>query len=236
MRKKRRHRSKRRWATFRRLFTYTFLSFVVIEYSGIFSLASNPFLEVTTDTKINPFYPKTYTDIEIQEPNGKNYSLEDNATEVKNAEGNGKEVKFTNPSGNTKWEYVRVKVIAVVKNSDGSNASIPVVYTLSAENIDAAVTESTKWLCTTSENDSNAYFYYINPLEPGKSTTNLFHNLTISSPSVEELAIKEQHIEFSVITDTIQAQKDEVRVDGQPIFTAEYAEEAWGVSGILQVP
>lgn len=149
-----------------------------------------------TDKLQNNFEPKKYTDVEIIEPNGQDYKIDEEGNL-----NNEKSAYFTNPDNNTKDEYIRATIIAVVRNEDGSNAGIQ-------PKLDIAYNEGSKWIYNT-----DGYYYYTEIVRPGESTTNLFDNVKVSKETVNLLK-EGQRIELSVIADSIESTK---------------VKEAWGI-------
>lgn len=200
---------------FKRICTYTLVAVLSMQGTQMYSMAS--FMELFqkyTNIKVNAFVPKKYTNVAIEEPNGQNYTIDENGNVHVRDSGQTKQAYFTNPIDNVTYEYVRARIVAVVKYVDGRDAeSIEVTYKMNDNN-----TPGEGW------EERDGYYYYKEPLQPGGQTTNLFDRIQITSPKKSDLETLDEHgkyIEFNVIVDTIETDEN-----GD---TAK-ADKAWGVS------
>lgn len=163
-----------------------FLALVVISICtfGV----TKAFIQSETEKKTNTFSPKKYTDVEIKEPNGNQYIIDVNGelTESKSA-------SFENPDNNTKDEYIRAKVIGIIRNEDGSNAGI-------APDLDIQYKDDTCW------EKIGEYYYYKKIIQPGESSSNLFDDMKVGDSTFNKL-MEGQYIEVSVIVDSIESTK-----------------------------
>lgn len=193
-----------------RFCTYTCLSFSLFQVSGIFSLATNSFTEVTTEERVNAFSPKTYVNVEIEEPNGQEYTLEENG-DTKAPNGGSKVVKFSNPDRNTKYELVRVRLVAMVYDREGNLLGEIVNYRLTQQ-------EGNDWIKDPESGSDNSaqIYYYKYPLKPGAETSNLFDSLSITNP---EIVPEGGYIDFDVVVDTVETDQN---------ASTEKAVKAWG--------
>lgn len=167
---------------------------VVKIFLGIFLIGmctygvTKAFIKGETDKEINAFAPKKYTDVEIKEPNGNEYIIDSNGNLNES-----KSAKFENPDNNTKPEYIRAKVIGVVRNADGSNAAI-------LPKLDVQYSDDSKW------EKIGDYYYYKKVVQPGESSSNLFDDVKVSTDTLSQLK-EDQYIEVSVIVDSIESTK-----------------------------
>lgn len=180
---------------FRRICIYTLVAVLSMQGAQMYSMASFAELfQKSTNMKVNAFVPKKYTNVEIEEPNGQTYTMDENGkVYVKGDSGKTKQAYFTNPIDNVTYEYIRARIVAVVKYVDGNDVEgVNVEYDESTINTDG------KWV------KQGEYYYYKKPLEPGGSTSKFFSEVTIQSPDKKTLEGKGQYIEFNVIVDTIE--------------------------------
>lgn len=164
------------------------------------------FITEQTEKVNNNFEPNKYTNVEIIEPNGPNYIINSDGTLDKN-----KSASFDNPDNLTKAEYMRAKVIPILRNADGSNVS-------SMPNISIQYTEDENWV---KEGD---YYYYTKVVLPGESSTELFTDIKINDETLSNME-EGQYIEISVLVDTIE--RPESDINKKPEDTKVF--EAWGV-------
>lgn len=196
----------------KKIFTYTLVAILSMQGAQMYSMAS--FAELLQDytvIKKNSFIPKQYTNVNIEEPNGMNYLIETDGT-VNTSGGMDKEAYFTNPIDNVTYEYVRAKVVAVVKYTDGNNADDTVVeYTITSapDSVDGS------WI------QNGKYYYYSKAIKPGGQTSNFLSSVMINAPTQAELQMDGQYIEFNVIVDTIETDSS---------GDIEKAKSAWGVN------
>lgn len=182
--------------------SYTFLAFVVFEFSGVFALAGLKGLYVVTETKSNAFYPKTYVDVGIQEPNGNGYTLNSNNVAV-NSKGNGKQVYVENLGKNSKKPViVRAKIVAEVYDESGGvyQESLDASdYKISVNNVsDYTSTDSNLWYY------DGEYYYYTSILEVNSNTTELFDNVEFTDIGLAKIP-EGCYVKFHVIIDCLDA-------------------------------
>lgn len=172
---------------------YIVLSVCIMQVTEVYSIATYKPKPAESLSLANEFSPKLYTNVEINEPNGTEYELVSN--KVQNEKGE-KIAYFQNPIANTKPEYIRAKIVAVIKDADGNavGSDFSLVYTFGSD-------EST-WGWVKGE---DGYYYYKTVVKPGESTSNLLENLSITSPTTEQLASGSVYIEFNVLADTVEA-------------------------------
>ncbi|MCI8409572.1 MAG: hypothetical protein HFJ09_09950 [Lachnospiraceae bacterium] len=172
-----------------RMIMYTTVSLIVIETSGIFSLAKNGILYIYSNAVTNAFAPATYVDIEINEPNGDTYYIKDE--KILTEDGKSKEAYIANPGTAIakKPVLVRARVIAVVHDQDGIALGVTQDFTLQQ---DSAI-----W----TGKDSDGYYYYKKALEPGAEQVPIFTDVTFTNIS----NIPEKgYVALHVIADTIE--------------------------------
>lgn len=157
--------------------------------------ATKAFAQRETEKKTNAFLPKKYTDVDIKEPNGNEYIINSEGELTKE-----KSAKFENPNNNTKDEYIRARVIGIIRNKDGSNAGV-------APELNIEFTDEESW------EEIGNYYYYKKIVKPGETTSNLFNDMKVGKDTLSKLE-EGQYIEVDVIADSIESTK---------IY------EAWGV-------
>ena len=133
------------------------------------------YLAASTGELVNTFTPGK-NDTEIDEPGWE----EGDKTTKSN-------VKITNAADGIKV-YVRAKVVANWCDKDGN------IVAPWKDNI----TYGSDWV-----KGSDGYWYYKNPVEPGKSTTNLFDFYTYKSTDVP---VEGAHLEMTVLHQSVQAE------------------------------
>ena len=188
---------------------YIVLSVCIMQVTEVYSIATYKPKPAETVSLANEFSPKLYTNVEINEPNGTEYELV--SDKVQNEKGE-KIAYFQNPIANTKPEYIRAKIVAVIKDSNGNavGSDFSLVYKFGSD-------EAT-WGWVKGE---DGYYYYKTVVNPGESTSNLLVNLSITSPTAEQLASGSVYIEFNVLADTVEASGTD---------SMEAAITAWGVN------
>lgn len=181
----------------RRICMYTLVAVLSMQGAQMYSMASfSELFQKYTNIKVNAFVPKKYTNVTIEEPNGKEYILEDDGSVKTKSEGKLKEAYFTNPINNVTYEYVRARIVAVVKEADGNNVE--------GMEVEYIITQGDGW------KQAGDYYYYKKALEPGGETTEFLKNVTIDSEWMEkaDLKTKGQYIEFNVIVDTVETNEN----------------------------
>ena len=120
---------------------YVAIAFSLFQVSGIFSMAGIGGLYVITETKTNAFYPKTYVDMDITEPNGISYTVTEDPqnsdkgtvtttkTDVTDNNKN-KSACVTINGANKKSVVVRARIIAEIYNKGGECVGTTNNYTL----------------------------------------------------------------------------------------------------------
>ena len=175
-----------------RMIMYTTVSLTVIETSGIFALAKSGILCVNSNAVSNAFAPRTYVNIEINEPGGTTYYInKENNKATSTTNGGGKEASVINPGSSAvkKPVLVRARVIAVIHDQDGIAQGSIQEFTLTGTD--------TKWL----SKDGNGYYYYNEALDPEEETKPLFTDVTFGDIS----NIPENgYVELHVIVDAIE--------------------------------
>ena len=171
------------------------------------------FLTSQAEEKTNEFWPMTYTDTNLVEPE-QNFDLENGATTIT------KNATVENPAGLQKKPVcVRMAVVCKVYDEAGINVS-------NKFNCEATFTiDETKW------QEIDGFYYYKSVLMPGVSTTNLF-NSEISISNTEDIPSNYQ-IKIDVIADTVQAVETDSADWKASDITANCACTAWGVSATL---
>ncbi|MDE7424162.1 MAG: hypothetical protein K2N51_10830 [Lachnospiraceae bacterium] len=198
-----------------RMIMYTTVSLTVIQTSGIFSLAKNGILYVYSNTVSNAFAPRTYVNIEINEPGGTTYYInkENNNKATSTENGGGKEASIKNPGSSTvkKPVLVRARVIAVIHDQDGIAQGSIQEFTLTGTD--------TKWL----PKDGNGYYYYNEALDPEEETKPLFTDVTFGDIS----NIPENgYVELHVIVDAIEV--DTAGTNAAKEHNTKNIKENWG--------
>ena len=173
-----------------RLLMYTTVSLTVIQTSGIFSLAKNGILHVYSNTVTNAFAPKTYVDIEINEPNGNTYYITTDRR-TSNADGGSKEAYIANPGSSTikKAVVARARIVAMIYDKDDTALGTTQEFELLGTNY--------KW----ASDGENGYYYYTEVLEPGEESDPIFTDITFK----ETTNIPDKgYVAVHVIVDTIE--------------------------------
>lgn len=204
MRKTKKQKVKEKLVVVRRL-SYTFLAFSVFELSGIFALAGLKGLYVVTETKSNAFYPKSYVDVGLEEPNGQDYNIgTDNV--VVNADGKGKEVYVENKGSSKKSVILRARIVAEIydesKNLYQGNLTSS-EYRISVRG-DSDYTDNVdekSWFY----NSSDEYYYYTSILDINDKTTDLFDKVEIKDAGIQKIP-EGCYVKFHVIMDCLDAQ------------------------------
>lgn len=204
----------------RKICMYTLVAVLSMQGAQMYSMASfQELFQKYTNMKVNAFEPKKYTNVEIEETNGTEYTVDDDGN-VSRKDGTGeKEACFTNPIDNVTYEYVRARIVAVVKTADGNDVEgMEVKYSIKHE-------KDADW-----QKEGN-YYYYKKPLEPGGKTTKFLKKVTIDKDWLTSVNLKSkgQYIELSVIVDSVETDKNGDKTK---------AIAAWGnsVESILQQP
>lgn len=184
------------------------------------AFAVRAYLQAQTNEIENRFSPMTYTNIQIYESTGQEYTLSTSSpTITKNA-------VIQNPARhNQKPVYIRAQVVTVVREGD-LNVSADHNYTISG------FTPATGWTKGT-----DGYYYYTSPVDPGGETTDLFGGtaLKIMNGKTQVTELPDGiTVEVQVIADAVQA----VEVDHLPdaekgetwanYYTDAPAKDAWG--------
>lgn len=193
-------RVKKKLAVVRRI-SYTFLAFSVFELSGVFALAGLRGLYVVTETKSNAFYPKSYVDVGLLEPNGKDYSIgTDNI--VINDGGKGKQVYVENTGGSKKSVILRAKIVAEVydENQDIYQGNLNSSDYKVSVGEDAAYTDTSPfhWYY------SAGYYYYTSILDVDTKTTDLFNKVEITKEGIDKIQ-EGCYVKFHVMIDCLDA-------------------------------
>ena len=95
----------KRTVKFKRICTYTLVAVLSMQGTQMYSMASFAELfQKYTNMKANAFVPKRYTNVEIEEPNGKEYTVdEDGNVHVKGDTSKTKKAYFTNQIDNVTY-------------------------------------------------------------------------------------------------------------------------------------
>lgn len=185
------------------------------------AFAVRAYLQAQTNEIENRFSPMTYTNIQIYESTGQEYTLSTSSRTIT------KKAVIQNPAKhNQKPVYIRAQVVTVVREGD-LNVSADYNYTISE------FTPADGW--TTKGTDG--YYYYTSPVDPGSQTTDLFGGteLKIMNGSTQVTELPDGvTVEIQVIADAVQA----VEVDRLPdtekretwadYYTNAPAKAAWG--------
>lgn len=172
-----------------RIIMYTIISLVIIETSGIFSLAKNGILYVYSNAVTNAFAPATYVDITINEPNGNIYYITD-GNKILTEDGESKEAEISNPGSATtkKPVLVRARIIAVIHDQDDIALGITQEFKL---------TKNPEW----TDKDEGGYYYYQKVLNPGDENIQIFSDVSFTDTS----KIPENgYVAIHVIVDAIE--------------------------------
>lgn len=192
-----------------RIVYYVTLSVCIMQATELYSVAVYKPEPARTVSLANEFSPKLFTNVEIVEPNGTDYELADE--KIKN--NNGEKIAFfENPTANTKAEYIRAKVVVMIKGADGNviGSDSTLQYSF------GSALEDWGWI-----EGQDGYYYYKYDIKPGERTSNLLENLVVTSPTSQQLAEENKYIEFNVLADSIH-------VTGESGIDAAIA--AWGVN------
>lgn len=169
------------------------------------------YLREKTPQVVNEFAP-AIVNIAVVENGGEPFET-GNGLEYHGTESIAKSVKVRNldkeeaPSTDA---FIRVKLVAVLRNADGSNAG-PV-------DVDYVFGDSQNWKA---QNDG--CYYYTLPVAPGKETDELLQSVIVNNP---EQIPDGGHIEIQVLADAVQARPDATAagdVNDTP------AMQAWGI-------
>lgn len=196
-----------------RMIMYTTVSLVVIETSGIFALAKNGILYVYSNTVSNAFAPATYVNIEINEPGGTTYYINEENKAISTETGGTKEASIINPNSATvkKPVLVRARVIAVIHDQEGIAQGTIQEFTLTGTDA--------KWL----SKDGNGYYYYNEALDPEEKTEPLFKDVTFGDISNIP---PNGYVELHVIVDTIEV--DTAGTNAAKEHNTKNIKENWG--------
>lgn len=189
---------------------YVAIAFSLFQVSGIFSMAGIGGLYVITETKTNAFYPKTYVDMDITEPNGNIYTVTEDPqnsdkgtvtttkTDVTDNNKN-KSACVTINGANKKSVVVRARIIAEIYNKSGECVGTTNNYTLVQTHSTTNVAEADKWYY------KDGIYYYTSILHANESTTNLFDSVTLTKLS--EIPDGGE-VKFHVIVDTLEVETE----------------------------
>lgn len=171
--------------------------------AGVVTAATWSFYSAQSNDKTNPFFPMTVTDININEPNGSEYEMDNTGTVTT------KKVIIENPDGNAKKPvFIRVAVVPSIKDKQGS-------YLNKEVTLDPATAFDQNWTL------SEGYYYYKYPVMPGAQTTELFQNSTVKL----NCTLRDgEYVQLDVIADTVQAVANGGDVE---TLTTQFAKEAW---------
>lgn len=180
----------------------------LVMVGGITALTTSAMLGKKTTTVTNNFTPSKFTNVEIIEPNGSDYTVMSDGKLNK-----AKSAKFSNPDRNTKPEYIRARVVSVLRDSEG-NAVLS-----NAPQFDLGMLGK-NWMI-----GKDGYYYYKVVVKPNEETSNLFDDVKITSPSQDYLKTNNQSIEINVITDTVESDYN---------GNTDKAIVAWGVNPTIE--
>lgn len=221
MRRNKEKKIKQKLSVVRRV-SYTFLAFAVFELSGVFALAGLKGLYVVTETKSNAFYPKTYVDVSIQEPNGSEYTIDsDNVAVYTDGNGTkkGKEVYVENPGKNNKKPVVvRARIVAEIYDEtegvhreslaslDHTKLNDSSTYPNYKPDYMISINNSTTYDSTSQDTwyYSDGYYYYTSILDVASQTTNLFDQVKITDTGLAKIP-EGGYVKFHVIIDCLDA-------------------------------
>lgn len=196
-----------------RMSVYVGISFLIFEYIGVFAIAGPAGMYSISEHRSNAFYPKTFVDIEVTEPNGQNYVLDEDGY-AKN-DGNGKSVYVTNSGVNKKNVVLRARIVATIYDEDGVTAIARTQnFKLTGEALTNNMGDSGKWYhagvleqaFVHSAANGETYFYYTDVLTKGTNTTNLFDDVQLTD--VSEVP-DGGFVEFKVLIDTVEVDVEE---------------------------
>ena len=208
-----------------RMFAYTAVSFTILQYVGLFALAGIRGMYVTTDSKLNAFYPKTYVNVELEEDDSNNhvYVLDEDGNVVLSSDTTkSKHLYVKNPGTNKKDVLVRAKIVATIYNDSGvaigetqsyevtggalrkTTAEPNCWYNENVTALDETVDDDKKvygkYQTTTGTSDDD-YFYYTSVLEKNTKTENLFDSVVLTD--IENIP-DDGWVEFNIIIDTVE--------------------------------
>lgn len=204
MRKTKNQKVKEKLVVVRRV-SYTFLAFTVFELSGIFALAGLKGLYVVTETKSNAFYPRSYVDVGLEEPNGQDYNIgTDNV--VVNGSGEGKEVYVENTGCSKKSVILRAKIVAEIYDEtkdiyQGNLTSSEYRVSVGGDFDYTDNINKESWLY----NSNDEYYYYTSILGVNDKTTDLFDRVEITDDGIQKIP-EGCYVKFHVIMDCLDAQ------------------------------
>lgn len=201
---------------------YVAIAFSLFQVSGIFSMAGIGGLYVVTETKTNAFYPKTYVDMDITEPNGNSYTVTEDpqnsdkgtvTTTKTDVTDNNKSACVTINGANKKSVVVRARIIAEIYNQSGECVGTTNNYTFTN------VAEADKWYY------KDGIYYYTSILHANESTTNLFDSVTLTKLS--EIPDGGE-VKFHVIVDTLEVETETKKDTEKPTNASrENIEKCW---------
>lgn len=216
----------RRLRTVRRT-VYVAIAFSLFQVSGIFSMAGIGGLYVITETKSNAFYPKTYVDIDITEPNGNSYTVTEDSqnsdngtvTTTKDVTDKNKSACVTINGANKKSVVVRARIIAEIYNQSGECVGTTNNYTLIQTHSTTNAAEADNWYY------KDGIYYYTSILHANESTTNLFDSVTLTKLS--EIPDGGE-VKFHVIVDTLEVETETKNSTEKPTNASrENIEKCW---------
>lgn len=177
--------------------------------AGLITAATWGFYSAQSNSKLNPFLPMTVTDININEPNGSEYTMESDGTVTT------KKVVIENPDGNAKKPvFIRVMAIPSIKDRQGG-------YLNKEVTIDPATVFNEEWTY------SGGFYYYKYPVMPGSGTTELFKNSTVKLTCALQDG---EYVQLDIAADTIQAVANG---DETETITTQFAKDAWGYDNFI---
>ncbi len=200
MRKTKAKKIEKKLSVVRRV-SYTFFAFTIFELSGVFALAGLKGLYVITETKSNAFYPKSYVDVGIKEPNGQEYGIVDDV--VVNADGDGKQVYIENAGSSKRSVILRAKIVAEiydeVQDIYYGSLSFSDDYAISV-NGDSTYNDksSNLWYY------SDGYYYYTSILDINANTTDLFDKVEFEDTGLAKIP-DGYYVKFHVVVDCLDA-------------------------------
>lgn len=176
---------------------YITIAFALFQISGIFSMAGIRGLYVVTETKSNAFSPKTYVDIDLQEPNGQKYVLDTDGSVSYNGESKSAYVSINGEK--KKSVVIRARIVAEVYNKDGVCIGTTNNYELTQTAKSADVNEAEKWY------NKDKIYYYTSVLNANKKTANIFDSVKLTA--VSEIP-EGGFVKFHVIVDALEVKTD----------------------------
>lgn len=215
-----------------RIAVYTAISFTIFQYIGIFALANLKGIYVTTNSRLNAFYPKTYVNVDLKENDNENHVYvldEDGNAFVSGDLTQSKELYVKNPGTNKKDVVVRAKIVANIYREDGTVMGEVQNYKITGQALTNDLTNVAKWYNKDvkdatdkkefdSKSGGDEYFYYTSVLEKNQDTTKLFENVQLTDMSdIPE----DGWVEFNIIVDSVE-------VDWDADDPYEKAKKAWG--------